>query len=238
MHWDAGAAVGATFHRRFDGLLGVRGRDVCDHVAGCIEQATVAVVFEDGAEDPAVTVEVGELGKVQLRIEFRDPGQEIGSRGLADVALRVGVEIGPQAAHRAAFGILRQTLPLLLRRRMLRGARIQVLAVGFVVPPHVAEVAVGVRRARVHVANDALARRHAAREGVTNRVAALTVGNRRVDGLGCPEIAGVGERARMKRIAIVGVRHVASRAAALAVVAGMVVGAEERQQRIEQPGAL
>ena len=37
-----------------------------------IEQVAFAIVFEDGAEDPAVAVIIGELGVLQLRIQFRD----------------------------------------------------------------------------------------------------------------------------------------------------------------------
>ena len=42
------------------------GRDVVDHVALVVEQVALAVLLEDGAEHPAVAVEVGELRVLQL----------------------------------------------------------------------------------------------------------------------------------------------------------------------------
>ena len=46
------------------------------------------------------------------------------------------------------------------------------------------------------------------------------------------------ERPAMRGVRVVGVDHVASRAAGRTVVAGVVVGAEEIQRRIEQPRLL
>ena len=70
--------------RRFRGLLGrvgagtlldflgilmaasmVSGVDLADHVARVVEEIALAVLFEHGAEDPAVAVEIGELGVLQ-----------------------------------------------------------------------------------------------------------------------------------------------------------------------------
>ena len=53
-----------------------------------------------------------------------------------------------------------------------------------------------------------------------------------------PLVAEAGIRPRMDRRAIVGVDHVAAAASAGTVVAGVVVGAQEIQRRIEQAGLL
>ncbi len=45
-----------------------------DDVAVLVEQIAVAVLLEDGAEDPAVAVEVGELRVLQLAVELRRAG--------------------------------------------------------------------------------------------------------------------------------------------------------------------
>ena len=39
--------------------------------AAMIEEVALAVLLEDGAEDPAVAVEVGELRVLQVRVEIR-----------------------------------------------------------------------------------------------------------------------------------------------------------------------
>ena len=72
-----------------------------------VEQVAFAILLEDGAEDPAVAVVVGELRVLQLRIQLRDSLEEI--------------QIAPQAARRRRLGIaLRRAAPA--RRRSDRSA--------------------------------------------------------------------------------------------------------------------
>ena len=47
-----------------------------DDFAAIVEQVTLAIATEDGAKVPAVTVVIGELGVVQLWIQFADAAQE------------------------------------------------------------------------------------------------------------------------------------------------------------------
>ena len=62
--------------------------------------------------------------------------------------------------------------------------------------------------------------------------------NRRIVGLGQAHVAELSVRTGVGRLAIVGVDDVARRAAALAVVAGRVVRAEERHDRVVQSDFL
>ena len=139
---------------RLPELVGIFERD---RLVVFVEQVALAIVLEDGAEDPAVAVEVGELGVLQLLVELGRAGflQEI--------------RVGPEAADRGAFGIARLDLgsaPLRAGIALLGGPH--VLAIHFVVPPGVAEVGRDHVRARVHVADHALARRNRARELVAD----------------------------------------------------------------------
>ena len=84
------------------------------------------------------------------------------------------------------------------------------------------------------MADHALARGDGAREDVLDGMAGLVFGN---GGIGGSAEAGVAELrvgAGVRRIAIVGVNDVAGGAAAGAIVAGMIVGAGQRHDRIEQ----
>jgi hypothetical protein len=60
-------------------------------VVAVVEQVALAVALVDGAEIPAVTVIVGELGVLELRIELADLGAELG--------------ICPFSAHHCPLGV-------------------------------------------------------------------------------------------------------------------------------------
>ena len=84
------------------------------------------------------------------------------------------------------------------------------------------------------MADHALAGRNRARESVANGMAGFVSRNRRI---GCRAVAAIAEArvwAGMLRRAVVGVDHVARRASAGAIIAGLVVRAGQRKQRIEQ----
>ena len=110
-----------------------------------IEQIAFAILLEDGAEDPAVAVIIGELRVLELRIQFRDLLQEI------------------QVAPKPARG---RRLRIALRRRCTSSSsvgfvlllRIHEFAVGLLVPPGVTEIRIHEEIALVHVAVHALAR--------------------------------------------------------------------------------
>ena len=193
-------------------------------VAILVEPVAFAIVLEDGAEDPAVAVEVGELRVLQLGVEFR----------AADLVEKFVV--APYAAGRGAFGIAQPGLVAsALRSGLLLLRRIHFVAVGFVVPPDVAEIGGDHVGAGVDVADHALAGGDGAREGVLDGMARFVLGD---GGIGRRAEAASGRTARRGRsataIAVVGVDDVAGGAAAGAIVAGMVVGAGQGHDGIEQ----
>src|SRR5205085_7493679 len=85
------------------------------------------------------------------------------------------------------------------------------------------------------------------REAMCNRVARLILGNRGIDAFNklaiwkrrCrTEVAEFGIRPAMQRRAVIRIDHVAGRAAAGAIIARLIVRAEEIERRIEQPRLL
>ena len=206
------------------GLLeagGVVGRH---HLAVGVEHVALAVLLVDGPEHPAVAVKIGELGAGQLRVEVGDVGEE--------------VEVRPLSAEGGALGVAlldRVDLPRTERRLPLG---IHQLAVGLVVPPGVPVVALGHRGPGVHVTDHALAGRDRVRELVSDGVSRLVPRDGGVGGGAPAEVAMDGVGPGVVRRAVVGVDHVAGRAAARAVVAGVVVGPQKRQQGVEQARAL
>ncbi len=208
---------------RLPELVGIVKRDL---LVVLVEQVAFAIVLEDGAENPAMAVEVGELGVLQLPVE-------LGRAGFLQE-----VRVGPQAAHGGAFGIARLNLVLLGCAGIALLGGPHVLAIHFVVPPGIAEISRDHVRPRVHVADHALAGRNRARELVADGMSGLISRNGGIGGRGLSQISGRSVGAGMFRRTIVGVDHVAGAAAAGPVVAGLIVGAGERQQRIEQAGLL
>jgi len=87
-----------------------------------ILQVTFAIVFEDSAEDPAVTVEVCELGVLKLLVEFR--GSSLFEKG----------GIRPQSSNRRGLGIPRLCSALLVRVWMTLLRRPHMFAIHFVIP--------------------------------------------------------------------------------------------------------
>ena len=129
-------------------------RRVVHRTAPRVEQVALAILLEDGAEHPAVAVEVGELRVLQLRVELGRAGAAARNSGSdhrpRDARCLPGLRISIATRSRPSDSRLRR--------------RIHQLAVGFVVPPHVAEVGVHHVRAGVDVADHALAGRDRRRE--------------------------------------------------------------------------
>ena len=88
------------------------------------------------------------------------------------------------------------------------------------------------------VADHALAGRNGARQAVLDGVAFFVLLDGGVGGGAVAQVTVRGVGAGVRGVAIVGVDHVAGGAAGAAIVAGLVVGAEEVEQRVEQAGAL
>src|ERR1700691_3404822 len=109
-----------------------------------------------------------------------------------------------------------------------------VLAVHFVVPPGVAEISGDHIRARMNVADNALARRNRARELMTNGMAGFVARNGGIGSCSLSLIAVNRVCAGMLRRSVVGIDDMAGAASAGTVVAGLIVGAGERKQRVEQ----
>ncbi len=148
------------------------------------------------------------------------------------------VGIGPVAPRRGLLGIRHVGADQLFRGEVFLLRRVHQLAVGLVVPPHETQVAVHDVGAGMNVAGDALAAGNGERELVADRMAGAVLGNGRVGRKARALVAEAGIRPRMHGRAVVGVDHVAAAATAGAVVAGVVIGAEEIQRRIEQAGLL
>src|SRR5881396_571096 len=87
------------------------------------------------------------------------------------------------------------------------------------------------------VADDALAGGYGPCKLVRNRMSRFVVRDRRIVAERRAAVAELSVRSGMHRRAVVGVDHVAGGAAAGAVIAGVIVGSEEIQGRIEQPRA-
>jgi hypothetical protein len=134
----------------------------------------------------------------------------------------LGLEVGFVQRRRRVFGL--EALRL----------RPEQIAVGLVIPHLEAEIGVHERVRLVHVTNHALTGRNGAGQAMADRVTGLVLWNGGVVAVVRAHVAVLGVRAAADRIAVVGVHHVARRAAAGAEVAGIVVGAEERQRRIVQ----
>src|SRR5579863_6406243 len=116
--------------------------------------------------------------------------------------------------------------------------RIHVLAVGFLIPPHIAKITVHHIGARMNVTGDALARRHGARESMRDWMARLILRYRWIGISAQTLIAVLCIRTRIHSGAIIGINNMARTATTGAVVAGMIVSAEKVGSRIEQARAL
>src|SRR5208282_3003689 len=184
-----------------------------DGAAVFIQPVPFPVVVVDAAENPAVAVEIGELRGLELRVEF----------GAAGFFEKLG--IAPQAAGGSGFGIAQIGLIFFFFRGIVLLGGIHFVRINFVVPPGQAEIGGDHVRARMNMANHALAGRNGAREGVLDGMTGFVLGNRGVGGRAVAKMAEGRVRAGVRRIAVVGVDNVAGGATAGAVIAGMIVRA-------------
>ena len=207
-------------HRHRRPQRGIAG--IGDRLTAVVEHHPPAVVLEDGPIGPPVAMEIGKLRVLRAVVEIGEVGEKL--------------RIGEPVLRRRLVRIGKRDVDHLLRGRIALLVWVDQIAVRFLVPPHVADVAVHHRRAGVDVADDALARGDSAPggEAVLDRMAALPARDHRIDREALAAVSELRIRPGMDRGAIVGVDHMAAGAAARAVVAGMVVGAEEVERRIEE----
>ena len=193
-----------------------------DRLAAVIEHHPPAVMLEDRPVGPSVAMKIGELRVLRAVVEIGEIGEE----------LRIGKPVLRRRFVRVGEG----DVDRLFRGRIALLVRVDQIAVRFLVPPHVADVAVHHRRAGMDVADDALAGGDPAPggEAVLDRMAALPTRDHRIDREALAAVAELRVRPGMDGGAVVGVDHMAAGAAAGAVVTGMVVGAEEVERRIEE----
>src|SRR6266853_4662117 len=133
-----------------------------------VEQMSLAISREHGAKQPAMTVKISKLRRLQFLIELRAAG------------LCKELQIRPESARGRAFRIALRDLEFFFLGEVPLLFRVHCFAVGFVVPPRVAKIRGHHIRARMDVAHHALARRNRARKLVADRMAWLAMRNRRV----------------------------------------------------------
>src|SRR5580658_1001921 len=180
-----------------------------------IEKIAFAVVLEGRPENPSVTVEIGELGVLEVPVEFRCP------------SLLQEPHVGPVAANRGPLRIPRLDQLLFLRTGMALLFRIHLVAIDLVVPPGVAKIRCDHVGTGMDVANDALTRRNRSSELMLDGMSGLILWNGRVGSCGLPKVAAGRIVSRVFRRAIVGVDHMAGTASAGAKVTGLIVGSGE-----------
>src|SRR5271166_973350 len=144
-------------------------------------------MLEDDAENPSMTMEIGKLRVLKLLVEFRR------------ACFLQECSVGPQPANGRSLRVPRLNAVLFLGARMALLCQPHALAFHFIVPPGVAEVSGDHIRARMNVADDALARRNRTRELMANGMAGLVPRNRGIGSRGLPLIAVSGVRSGMLR---------------------------------------
>ena len=228
-------------HRVLPLLRIVRG----DHGVVEVEHVALFVLLENGAENPAVAVVIGELRLLQLRVQLGDFFEELeftpqpargGGLGvILDRADEFGV--GGILLFQKRLARFRAAEMRVVRERIFR-MRIHELAVALLVPPRVTEIRIHEEIPLVHVAIHALRARDRAGERVLDRVAALVFANRGIAAEAQALIAEFGIPTGVRWRAVVRVHDVARGAAARTVIARMIVAAHEIEERIVQAHLL
>ena len=231
----------------FTGLAPFLGIIRGDDTARCIEQIAFAVALQNCPEIPAMAVVIGELRVLELAVEIIDIAQKI--------------ELGPFALWRRAFGIALQHVMGFLGGRVLLLLRPHLGRVGFIVPHGVTKVAVQEDIGLVHVTIHALGGWDCPGKDMLERMPALLdhfgpgsgglgimliahqrpvcryhlVGDCRILGDRLPVAAERGVNQAVTRFAVIGIDHVATSAARMAIIARLIVGAHEPHVGIVEP---
>src|SRR5882762_7781281 len=155
-----------------------------------VQPVPFAVVIEDGPENPAMAVEIGELRGLQLLVEF----------GTAHILEEFFV--APEAADCRAFRIAFERLMALFFSWMALLLRIHFVAIYFVVPPRKSEICRDHVRTRMDVADHALAGGNRPRENVFDGMAGLVLQDRRIRRCAVARVAKRRISAGVQRIAV------------------------------------
>src|SRR5260370_23188090 len=155
------------------------------------------IAFVNGAENPAVTVEVCKLRVLELLVEFGRPD------------LIEKFQILPFAARGSSLRIRDPSLVTLLGAGIVLFGRIHELAIGLVVPPDEAQVGRQHIRSGMYVAGDALPGRNGARELMLYRMAGFVFRNGGIDLRAVPLVAEGRVRTGMHLRPVVSVENVA-----------------------------
>src|SRR6267143_4310448 len=147
--------------RKMNGLAEAIGIIKCDLLAVLVQPVPFSIVVENSPENPAVPMKICELCGLQLLVEFLAPNflQEL--------------FVTPEPPDRRTFRVAFERLVALLLRGIALLLRIHLVAVDLVVPPGQPEIRRDHVRARMNVANHALARLNRARECVFAGMASL-----------------------------------------------------------------
>ena len=183
-----------------------------------IEQVAFAILFEDSAKDPAMTVIIGELRILQFRIQLGNFFEEI--------------EVAPLSARGSGFRILLQRSTRFLFGWILLFLGIHEFAVGFLVPPGVAKKRIHEEVALVHVAIHALAARDGAGELVFDGMTSFFFGNGSVTGETQSLMSIFAPPIRIAGRTVICINDVAGRATAGTVISWMIVRPHKPKQRI------
>src|SRR5262245_12406458 len=221
MHRDASALLwglgrfphSALQERTIDRLKGDNG------VFG-IEKIALPVALENRLKIPAMAMVIGKLRVLELRVEFPDFGEE----GL----------VRPQPTRSSLFGIVIQTLEHLGITGMFRFLGPHHLPICLVIPHLISQKRIHEDVRLMHMAHHTLAGRNGARQFVADGMTRLVFGDGGILGRAEATVAILRIRARIPWVAVIGIDRMASRTAARAVIARMVIRAQERQMRVIQ----
>ena len=203
---------------RFLELLGIVG---IDNLAFGVEQIALAVLLEDRAEIPAMTVIIGKLRILELWIKQRDILQEI--------------RIGPFATDHCTFGVPFKRFMLLSIGGIALLLGPHERRIGFVVPHGVAKIGIHENIGLMHVAIHALRGRNSAREFMLERMPRLILGNRRIDRLCQPCIAILRVRPGIIGITVVRIGHMTRAATRCAEIARIIIRTQKPHEGVIEP---
>src|SRR6266404_832730 len=156
--------------RKMNGLAEALGIIKCDLPAVLVQPVPFSIVVENGPKNPAMPMKIRELRGLQLLVE------------LTAANFLQEFFVIPEPADRRAFRVPFERLVALLFRGIALLLRIHFVAIHLVVPPGQPEIRRDHVRARMNVANHALARRNRAREGMFDGMASLIFWNRWIGG--------------------------------------------------------
>ncbi len=137
-----------------------------ERLALVVQQVALAIFLVDGSEYPPVAMKIRKLRVPQMRVQIGDVGQKLGVR--------------PEAAGRSIVGIVHLGLGELFRSQLFLLDRIHQLAIGLIVPPHIANIAIQHVRAGMDVADDALTGGDRQRKFVRDGMPRFVLGYRRI----------------------------------------------------------